>query len=254
MTVQVPSLSRRPTPPNGCQLTRIYSQEADDVRITVVQGDNTQQSVDAGVNDAKPGPLAAVLPSMARFPLAVVCRSAACRRLRADELPDGLPVGRAVGHDRRQPARDLGHPHRRFGVPAVSGPHGGPCVGLSRVASRRGPPRRPDRCVSPRSPPVRTGWPLDHAARITVETLRAVPTEVDEVRLVAFGTAEEHPSACRGSILEDELQPRPRPDQEAECRTTRRCCVRDAVARGGWPCSRCTRLHWTSRAPATPVA
>jgi O-acetyl-ADP-ribose deacetylase (regulator of RNase III) len=33
------------------------------------------------------------------------------------------------------------------------------------------------------------GWPLDDAAAAAVETLRATATEVDEARLVAFGSA-----------------------------------------------------------------
>jgi len=35
------------------------------------------------------------------------------------------------------------------------------------------------------------GWPLDDAARIAIETVRRVPSGVDEARFVAFGTDVE---------------------------------------------------------------
>ena len=32
-----------------------------------------------------------------------------------------------------------------------------------------------------------TGWPLDDAIKVAVETLRNTPTKVEEARIVAFG-------------------------------------------------------------------
>ena len=111
---------------------------------------------------------------------------AACRALRADPLPEGLPAGQAV-------ATTAGDLPARWVIHTV-----GPVYSkaedrsamlascLPRVAAGRRGARRADRGL-PRGVRRRYGWPLDDAARIAVETARAHdPVTVQEVRFVLF--------------------------------------------------------------------
>ncbi len=109
----------------------------------------------------------------------------ACRALRADTLPDGLPTGQAV-------ATTAGNLPARWVIHTV-----GPVYAKStdrsallasayreslRVADELG-------ATTVAFPAVSAGvygWPLDDAARIAVTTVRETPTAVREVRFVLF--------------------------------------------------------------------
>lgn len=113
-----------------------------------------------------------------------------CRRLREDELPDGLPAGQAV-------ATTAGDLPGRWVIHTVGPVHSttedrsqilASCYRESlRVAAALGA-----RTVSfPAISAGVYGWPIDDAARIAVQTVTAMAEEiegvVDEVVLVPFG-------------------------------------------------------------------
>lgn len=113
-----------------------------------------------------------------------------CRRLREDELPDGLPAGQAV-------ATTAGDLPARWVIHTVGPVHSttedrsqilASCYRESlRVAAALGA-----RTVSfPAISAGVYGWPIDDAARIAVQTVAAMAEEiegvVDEVVLVPFG-------------------------------------------------------------------
>ena len=155
-------------------------------KITLVQGDITEQQVDAVVNAAN-----STLLGGGGVDGAIHRRGgpeilAACRRLRADRYADGLPTGAAVATTAgRLPADHVIH---------TVGPVWSPdedrsdllasCYRESlRVAVEIGA-----RTVA--FPAVSAGvygWPMDDAARIAVRTVREeAPEELAEVRFVLF--------------------------------------------------------------------
>ena len=110
---------------------------------------------------------------------------AACQRLRKESYPDGLPTGEAV-------ATTAGRLKARWVIHTV-----GPTYAESKDKSRlladcfRNSLRIADElgAATVAFPAISTGvyrWPLDDAARIALETVRASDTRVDEVRFVLF--------------------------------------------------------------------
>ncbi|MBZ6196376.1 O-acetyl-ADP-ribose deacetylase [Streptomyces olivaceus] len=153
--------------------------------ITLVQGDITRESADAIVNAANSSLLGGGGVDGAIHRRGGPAILAECRRLRAGHLGKGLPTGRAVATtagdlDARWVIHTVGPVHSttedRSGLLAS-------CYGESlRVADELGA-----RTVA--FPAVSTGvyrWPLDDAARIAVETVRATGTLVTEARFVLF--------------------------------------------------------------------
>ncbi|HEX6264603.1 MAG TPA: O-acetyl-ADP-ribose deacetylase [Actinomycetota bacterium] len=158
-------------------------------RIVLVEGDITEQRVDAIVNAAN-----ATLLGGGGVDGAIHGRGGpsileACRRIRATEWPDGLPTGRAVattGGD--LPARWVIHT-----VGPVYAREEDPATLLSschteslRVADELG-------AALVAFPAISTGvygYPVDGAALVAVEAVRTAETSVREVRFVLFdGTA-----------------------------------------------------------------
>ncbi|MFF4587483.1 O-acetyl-ADP-ribose deacetylase [Streptomyces sp. NPDC001388] len=153
--------------------------------ITLVRGDITDQSVDAIVNAANSSLLGGGGVDGAIHRRGGPAILADCRRLRASHYGKGLPTGRAV-------ATTAGDLDARWVIHTV-----GPVYSASedrsallascyreslRVADELGA-----RTVA--FPAVSAGiygWPMDDAARIAVETVRATETQVDEVRFVLF--------------------------------------------------------------------
>lgn len=153
--------------------------------ITLVQGDITRQSVDAIVNAANSSLLGGGGVDGAIHRRGGPAILAECRKLRASQYGKGLRTGQAV-------ATTAGELDAQWVIHTV-----GPrfthdedrselltsCYRESlRVADELGA-----RTVA--FPAVSAGiygWPLEDAARIAVETVRATETAVDEVRFVLF--------------------------------------------------------------------
>lgn len=155
--------------------------------IVAVQGDITEQTVDAVVNAANSSLLGGGGVDGAIHSRGGPEILAACRELRSTSLPDGLPAGQAVATTAgRLPARWVIH---TVG-PVYSRSEDRSHVLASayreslRVAEELG-------AGSVAFPAVSAGvygWPLDDAARIAVATVREHQARsVREVRFVLFG-------------------------------------------------------------------
>jgi O-acetyl-ADP-ribose deacetylase len=154
-------------------------------RIVLVEGDITEQRVDAIVNAAN-----ATLLGGGGVDGAIHRRGGpsileACRRIRSTEWPDGLPTGRAVattGGD--LPARWVIHT-----VGPVYAREEDPATLLSscHTESLRVADELEAAVVG--FPAISTGvygYPIDEAARVAVEAVRTADTSVREVRFVLF--------------------------------------------------------------------
>ncbi|MEU1177033.1 O-acetyl-ADP-ribose deacetylase [Streptomyces sp. NPDC005820] len=153
--------------------------------LTLVQGDITRQSVDAVVNAANSSLLGGGGVDGAIHRRGGPEILADCRRLRASHYGRGLPTGQAV-------ATTAGELDARWVIHTV-----GPVYSASedrsellascyreslRVADELGAGTVAFPAVSAGV----YGWPMDDAARIAVETVRATPTRVEEIRFVLF--------------------------------------------------------------------
>lgn len=155
------------------------------MRITAVQGDITEQDVDAVVNAANSS-----LMGGGGVDGAIHRRGGPeildeCRRLRSGDYPDGLPVGRAV-------ATSAGALPARWVIHTV-----GPTYARSEdrsalLASCFRESLRIADTLGARSvafPAVSTGiyrYPLEAAADIAVRTVHETSSQVEEVRFVLF--------------------------------------------------------------------
>ncbi|MFG3320139.1 O-acetyl-ADP-ribose deacetylase [Streptomyces sp. NPDC048171] len=153
--------------------------------ITLVQGDITRESADAIVNAANSSLLGGGGVDGAIHRRGGPAILAECRSLRAGHLGKGLPTGRAV-------ATTAGDLDARWVIHTV-----GPVYSTTEdrsdllascyreslhLADELGA-----RTVA--FPAISTGvyrWPMDDAARIAVETVRATGTSVAEARFVLF--------------------------------------------------------------------
>ncbi|MEU0651573.1 O-acetyl-ADP-ribose deacetylase [Streptomyces albogriseolus] len=154
-------------------------------RLTLVQGDITRQSADALVNAANSSLLGGGGVDGAIHRRGGPEILAECRALRASRYGRGLPTGQAV-------ATTAGRLDARWVIHTVGPVHSttedrsallASCYRESlRVADELGA-----RTVA--FPAISTGvyrWPLDDAARIAVETVRATDTAVEEITFVLF--------------------------------------------------------------------
>ncbi|MFD8385077.1 O-acetyl-ADP-ribose deacetylase [Streptomyces sp. NPDC059679] len=153
--------------------------------ITFVRGDITDQHTDAIVNAANSSLLGGGGVDGAIHRRGGPEILEACRALRASHYGKGLPTGRAV-------ATTAGRLHPEWVIHTV-GPVWSATEDRSellascyreslRVADELGA-----RTVA--FPAISTGvyrWPMEDAARIAVETVRAAETAVEEVRFVLF--------------------------------------------------------------------
>ncbi|NUS88305.1 MAG: O-acetyl-ADP-ribose deacetylase [Streptomyces sp.] len=153
--------------------------------ITLVRGDITDQHADAIVNAANSSLLGGGGVDGAIHRRGGPEILEACRALRASHYGKGLPTGRAV-------ATTAGRLHPEWVIHTV-GPVWSATEDRSdllascyreslRVADELGA-----RTVA--FPAISTGvyrWPMEDAARIAVETVRAAETAVEEVRFVLF--------------------------------------------------------------------
>ncbi|AGI86880.1 O-acetyl-ADP-ribose deacetylase [Streptomyces albidoflavus] len=153
--------------------------------LTLVKGSITEQDVDAVVNAANSSLLGGGGVDGAIHRQGGPEILAACRDLRASHYGKGLPTGEAVATTAgRLPARWVIH---------TVGPVWSVSEDRSRLlASCHREALRVAGELGARTvafPAISTGvyrWPLEDAARIATETVRATPTSVEEVRFVLF--------------------------------------------------------------------
>ncbi|MBF4133063.1 MULTISPECIES: O-acetyl-ADP-ribose deacetylase [Streptomyces] len=153
--------------------------------LTLVQGSITEQDVDAVVNAANSSLLGGGGVDGAIHRQGGPEILAACRDLRGSHYGKGLPTGEAV-------ATTAGRLPARWVIHTV-----GPVWSASEDRSQLLASCHRDALRVAGELGVRTvafpaistgvyGWPLEDAARIATETVRATPTSVEEVRFVLF--------------------------------------------------------------------
>ncbi|MEU0752321.1 O-acetyl-ADP-ribose deacetylase [Streptomyces albogriseolus] len=154
-------------------------------RLTLVQGDITRQSADALVNAANSSLLGGGGVDGAIHRRGGPEILAECRALRASRYGGGLPTGQAV-------ATTAGRLDARWVIHTVGPVHSATEDRSALLASCYRESLRVADELGARTvafPAISTGvyrWPLDDAARIAVETVRATDTAVEEITFVLF--------------------------------------------------------------------
>lgn len=155
--------------------------------IVLVQGDLTDQVVDAIVNAANSSLLGGGGVDGAIHRRGGPAILEACQRLRADRYPDGLPVGQAVATPAgRLAARWVIH---TVGPVYARGEERGPLLASCHVESLRVADELG--AVSVAFPAISTGvygYPLDLAAPIAIASVLGAASAVREVRFVLYDT------------------------------------------------------------------
>ena len=156
--------------------------------IKLERGDITQQDVDAVVNAANSSLMGGGGVDGAIHRRGGLEILEECRRLRAEQLPDGLPTGEAV-------ATGAGNLSARWVIHTV-----GPVFSKSEdrshlLASCHTESLRVADEIGARTvafPAISTGvygYPLEDAARVAVAAVKGAVTDVEEVRFVLFDDA-----------------------------------------------------------------
>lgn len=155
--------------------------------VTAGQGDITEQAVDAVVNAANSSLLGGGGVDGAIHARGGPDILAECRALRASSLPDGLPAGQAVATTAgRLPARWV--IHTVGPVHSTSEDRSGVLASAYRESLRVAEDLGAATVAFPAVSAGVYGWPMDDAARIAVDTVRAHEAQsVREVRFVLFG-------------------------------------------------------------------
>jgi len=155
-------------------------------RIELVQGDITEQEVDAVVNAANSGLLGGGGVDGAIHRAGGPAILAECRDLRRTRYPDGLPTGQAVATTAGDlPARWVIHTVGPVYAEREDRSH---LLASAYRESLRVADELGARTVA--FPAVSAGvygWPLGDAARIAVTTVREADTAVQVARFVLFG-------------------------------------------------------------------
>lgn len=155
------------------------------VRITLVQGDITEQQVDAVVNAANSSLLGGGGVDGAIHRRGGPAILAQCRELREARYPDGLPTGEAVATTAGElPARWV--IHTVGPVYAKSEDRSGLLASCYRESLRVADDIGARSLAFPAVSAGVYGWPLDDAARIALCTVAAATTSVREARFVLF--------------------------------------------------------------------
>ncbi|MFG3116055.1 O-acetyl-ADP-ribose deacetylase [Streptomyces sp. NPDC048197] len=154
-------------------------------RVTLVQGDLTEQAVDAVVNAANSSLLGGGGVDGAIHRRGGPDILAECRALRASHYGRGLPTGRAVATTAgRLPARWV--IHTVGPVHSTSEDRSDLLASCHREALRVADELGARTVAFPAISTGVYGWPVEDAARIAVETVRSTETAVEEVRFVLF--------------------------------------------------------------------
>lgn len=155
------------------------------MQITLIRGDITREQVDAVVNAANSSLLGGGGVDGAIHRVGGPEILAECRALRAGELSDGLPTGRAVATTAgRLPARWVIH---TVGPVYSARADRGALLRSCYTESLRRADELGARTVA--APAVSAGvygWPMDDAAAQAVGAARSVQTGVAELRFVLF--------------------------------------------------------------------
>jgi O-acetyl-ADP-ribose deacetylase (regulator of RNase III) len=156
--------------------------------ITLVRGDITRQSADAIVNAANSSLLGGGGVDGAIHRRGGPAILEACRKLRASHYGKGLRTGQAV-------ATTAGELDAQWVIHTVGPVHSREEDRSEQLASCYRESLRVADELGARTvafPAVSAGiygWPMDDAARIAVETVRATPSAVEEVTFVLFDEA-----------------------------------------------------------------
>ena len=156
--------------------------------IRLVQGDITEQAVDAIVNAANTSLMGGGGVDGAIHRRGGPQILAECKRLRAERYPDGLPTGMAVATTAgKLPARWVIHTVGPVFSRSEDRSHllASCYVESLRVADELG-------AQSVAFPAISTGvygYPLDLAAPVAIRSVREASTNVEEVRFALFGDA-----------------------------------------------------------------
>jgi len=153
--------------------------------IRLIQGDITEQAVDAVVNAANSSLLGGGGVDGAIHRRGGPEILAECRALRASRYADGLPTGQAVATTAgRLPARWV--IHTVGPVYGISGSDPSLLASCYRESLRVADEFGARTIAFPAISTGAYGWPLEDAARVAVEAVRGADTAVEEVRFVLF--------------------------------------------------------------------
>lgn len=154
-------------------------------QISLVQGDITEQQVDAVVNAANSSLRGGGGVDGAIHRRGGPAILAQCAELRAGRYPDGLPTGQAVATGAGDlPARWV--IHTVGPVYAKSEDRSGLLASCYRESLRVADELGAATVAFPAVSAGIYGWPLDDAARIALRTVQQTETSVREVRFVLF--------------------------------------------------------------------
>jgi O-acetyl-ADP-ribose deacetylase len=155
-------------------------------RIVLLEGDITEQEVDAIVNAANSSLMGGggVDGAIHRRGGPTILEE--CKQIRATDHPDGLPTGQAVATTGgRLPARWVIH---TVGPVYAKSEDRSELLASCHTESLRVADEVGARTVA--FPAISTGvygYPLDEAAPVAIGAIRGADTRVDEVRFVLFG-------------------------------------------------------------------
>jgi O-acetyl-ADP-ribose deacetylase (regulator of RNase III) len=156
------------------------------VRVEAVQGDITEQAVDAIVNAANSGLMGGGGVDGAIHSRGGLAILEECRRVRAERYPDGLPTGQAV-------ATTAGDLPARWVIHTVGPVYSAVADAATLLASCHTESLRIADGLGAHTvafPAISTGvfgYPVEEAARVAVAAVRGTDTNVELVRFVLFG-------------------------------------------------------------------
>jgi O-acetyl-ADP-ribose deacetylase len=158
------------------------------VRITLSQGDITEERVDAVVNAANSTLMGGGGVDGAIHDKGGPEIRAECERIRAERYPDGLPTGQAVATSGgKLPARWVIH---TVGPVYAKSEDRSQLLAGCHTESLKVADELGARTVA--FPAISTGvygYPLDQAAPVAIRAVREAETKVEEVRFVLFDDA-----------------------------------------------------------------
>jgi O-acetyl-ADP-ribose deacetylase (regulator of RNase III) len=155
-------------------------------RIVLLEGDITQQEVDAVVNAANSTLMGGggVDGAIHREGGPTILEE--CRQLRTTDWPDGLPTGKAVATTGgRLPARWVIH---TVGPVYAKAEDRSALLASCHTESLRVADELGARTIA--FPAISTGvygYPVEEAAAVAIDAVRSAQTQLDEVRFVLFG-------------------------------------------------------------------